>query len=200
MRTMRSVAAALALLCLSAPAAAQFSDSYNFLKAVRDKDMYKAQQLARQPGSTVVNTRDYTTGEQAMHIVVKRRDYGFMSLLLYNGAAVDGVDKERNTPLILASGLGFADGVRLLVAQKANVNAANARGETPLIRAVQALDVQAVRLLLDAGANPDKTDNVAGLSAREYAERDRRAGAILRMIKDNKTTKTAGGPVGPSIN
>src|SRR5687768_4999565 len=153
MRTMRSVAAALALICLSAPAAAQFSDSYNFLKAVRDKDMYKAQQLARQPGSTVVNARDYTTGEQALHIVVKRRDYSFMSLLLYNGAAVDGQDKQRNTPLILAAGLGFPDGVRLLLARGANVNAANAQGETALIRAVQSLDVQAVRLLLDAGAN-----------------------------------------------
>ncbi len=202
MRSMRVVAALAALLSISAPVLAQggsgFSDSYNFLKAVRDKDAYKAQQIARRPGSTVVNTRDFTTGEQALHIVTKRRDYGFMQLLLFNGAAVDGADKERNTPLILAATLAFPDGVRLLLSRKANVNAANAAGETALIKAVQALDAASARLLLDAGADPDKTDNVAGLSARDYAERDRRASAIARLIKDG-TKKTAAPVQGPSL-
>lgn len=199
MRSMRFLAVAAALLSVTAPAFAQgFSDSYEFLKAVRDKNAYKAQELARKPGSTVINTKDFTSGEQALHIVTKRRDLGFMNLLLFNGAAVNGTDKERNTPLILAANLGFSDGVRLLIQRKANVNAANAAGETALIKAVQALDPVSARILLDAGADPDKTDNIAGLSARDYAERDRRASGIARLIKDNQ--KKAAAPVqGPSL-
>lgn len=47
------------------PAAAQFSDSYNFIKAVKDRDVNKAIELADQPGTTVVNTRDADTGKPA---------------------------------------------------------------------------------------------------------------------------------------
>jgi uncharacterized protein len=40
-----------------------------------------------------------------------------------------------------------------------------------------------VRLLLKAGANPDKRDSVAGLSARDYAAQDGRSSAILGIIE-----------------
>jgi len=43
-----------------------------------------------------------------------------------------------------------------------------------------------VKLLLDHGANPDHTDAVAGYSARDYATRDPRARAILKLINDKK--------------
>ena len=50
-----------------------------------------------------------------------------------------------------------------------------------------------MRLLLDAGANPDKTDNAAGLSARDYATRDPRARDILNLINATRP-KPAGRP------
>ena len=43
-----------------------------------------------------------------------------------------------------------------------------------------------VKLLLDAGADPDRTDNVAGYSARDYASRDPRSRDILKLINDKK--------------
>ena len=43
-----------------------------------------------------------------------------------------------------------------------------------------------VRLLLEAGANPDRSDSAAGYSARDYAARDARARDILKLIDDKK--------------
>jgi len=57
--------------------------------------------------------------------------------------------------------------------------------------AVQQRELPIARLLLDAGANPDKSDAAAGYSARDYATRDPRARDILKMIEDKKPKAAA---------
>ncbi len=174
-----------ALLLVASPATAQFSDSYNFLKAVRDKDGDKVTQFVQgAAGSTLINTKDYTSGDGALHIVVKRRDDLWLRFLLGKGANPNIRDRTGNTPLILASRLGFSEGIDALVSFKADVNLANDNGETPLIIAVQARDLTCVRLLLASGADPSRSDHVAGLSARDYAARDNRSAAVLRAIDE----------------
>lgn len=201
MSKLRAVMTALVLGALAAPlpVAAQDkkpgsgfgSDAYRFFKAVREKDGPGAQALMTQPGSTLVNMRDYDSGETALLIVTRRRDSGWMSLLMNRGASVDTKGRDGVTPLIAAAELGFTDGVQLLLARKANPNLANNQGETALIKAVQKRDANSVRALLAAGANPDKGDSITGLSARDYADQDRRAGMIQKMFKDNDEKKPA---------
>jgi hypothetical protein len=53
----------------------------------------------------------------------------------------------------------------------------NATGETPLISAVHRRDLAMVRLLLKAGANPDRSDS-AGRTARDYAKIEDRSGNL----------------------
>jgi ankyrin repeat protein len=185
MSTLRSVVIACLVLSLAAPAAAQFTDRYNFFKAVKESDVLKAKSLIDQPGSTLINMRDPETGGMALHIVVKRRDTPWMGFLIANGADVNARDLDGNTSLIAAAQLGFVDGVQLLVRRKAKVDATNNRGETALVLAVQLRNAQVVRELLAAGADPDIADNVAGQSARDYATVDRRAAGIRRMIEDS---------------
>jgi ankyrin repeat protein len=48
-----------------------------------------------------------------------------------------------------------------------------------------------VKALLEAGADPDHSDNVAGYSARDYARRDARARDVLKLIEDLRPKKTA---------
>jgi hypothetical protein len=48
-----------------------------------------------------------------------------------------------------------------------------------------------VRLLLNAGADPDRTDSAAGYSARDYATRDTRSRDILKLITDKKPKPAA---------
>lgn len=188
---MRAAVTALLLGAFAAPAAAQFSDSYNLFKAIRDRDAAKATSLLSQPGSTLVNARDYDSGDTPLHIVTRRRDTPWMGLMLGKGANPNAKDKAGNTPLIVAAELGFVDGLQLLLARGANPNLANSQGETPLIKAVQQRDSNSARALLAAGANPDQTDSIAGYSARDYAQQDRRAGTILRLIKEADEAKKA---------
>jgi ankyrin repeat protein len=60
-------------------------------------------------------------------------------------------------------------------------------GETALIIAVQHRQLPIVRLLINAGADPDKTDSAQGYSARDYAKRDSRTPELLRIIEAKKS-------------
>ena len=173
------------LLSMATPAAAQFSDSYNFLKAIKDRDGAKVTEfIDSAAGSTLINTKDYTAGEGALHIVVKRRDDMWLRFLLAKGANPNIRDKAGNSPLILSAQLGFPEGIDVLIGSRADVNLANDSGETALIIAVQRRDVAVVRQLLAAGADTKRPDHIAGLSAHDYAARDTRSTAILRLIED----------------
>jgi ankyrin repeat protein len=175
---------ALAALLLSSPAAAQrMSDGYSFLKAVRDGDGAKASSLAETPGSLVLNYKDPSTGEAAIHEVVKKREARWLSYLLAKGAKADLQSGQGDTPLTLAAQIGWIEGAELLIARKANVNGQDSRGQTPLILAVQKRDVPMVRLLMESGANPKIADRVAGYSALDYAKQDNRAEAVLKIME-----------------
>jgi ankyrin repeat protein len=190
---------ALALL-VPAPAQAQFSDNYNFLKAVKDKDGEKVTDLIQKPGSTVVNSRDVSTGENALHIIVARRDATWLTFLLAKGANPNLTDNDGNTPLMDAVQGRFEEGVRTLLSYKAQVDKVNGSGETPLIRAVQLRDIGIVRLLVAQGASPAKRDSIAGMSARDYAERDNRTPGLIEALDAAKSAaKPAAAVQGPTF-
>jgi uncharacterized protein len=196
--TMRNGVLALVAVVMPVAAQAQFSESYNFLKAVRESDGEKVTAAINKPGSgaVIINTRDASTGDGALHIVTKRRDVTWLSFLLAKGANPDQRDGNGNTALMLAAQLGFAEGLALLIDRRAQVDLANSSGETPLIRAVQNRDIATVRTLLAAGANPAKADTSSGLSARQYAQRDQRSAAIVKAIDEVKPKPKA--KVGPN--
>jgi len=188
------VAAAIGLICgagavtaIPAPAQAQFSVSYDFLKAVKDRDGDVVTRMVDEPGSgsVIINTRDSSTGQTALHIVVEGRDTNWTGFLLQKGANPNVADRAGNTPLMIATQLGFADGIAWLVKHKVDVNQRNRSGETALIRAVQLRKPEMVRMLMKSGSDPDITDNLAGLSARDYAARDRRNAEILAIIENS---------------
>jgi ankyrin repeat protein len=179
----RAVAAAMAL-AVAVPASTQsYSDSFTFLKAVRERDGNKATELVSQPGTAVVNLKDPSTGEAALHIVTRGRDYTWLSFLLGKRANPNVQNSKGETPLSLAAQLGWTDGAELLLSQGAVVDLANQRGETPLILAVHMHNLPMVRLLLTNGANPTKTDHVAGYSALDYARQGSQDLPIARLLE-----------------
>lgn len=160
------------------------STGYKFLQAVREAKGDEVTKLLNEPGSTVVNTKDYSSGETALHIVAKRGDGTYTRFLLQKGANPNLRDGRGNTPLMTAVSASAQQVVELLIAGKANVNLGNQAGETPLIRAVQLRDIQMIRTLITAGADADQADSLAGMSARDYAHADTRTPALAKLIDE----------------
>ncbi len=202
-RVMGAAGAALLMLAAVPASAQQFSDSYNFLNAIRETDGVKVNKYLENKSLRIVNAKDRSTGEGALHIVVKRNDSTYLRVLLQqDDINANLADNRGNTPLILAAERGWGEGVQILVKYGANVNMANSSGETPLIRAVQVHDIDVVRQLLEAGANPDRTDNVTGKSARDYARDETRYPQIAKLLNEApKGGKSSGAaaPAGPKL-
>jgi len=198
-RVFRVVAMAALVLAATPAAAQRFSDSYEFLEAVRKADGNKVNTFLQDKSLRLVNSKDRNTGEGALHIVVKRNDPTYLTVLINQpDVNVNIQDREGNTPLLVAAERGWDAGVTALIAKKANVNLANSGGVTPLIRAVQVHDIEIVRALLDAGADPDKADFGGGLSARDYARQEARYPQIAKLLADAPKVK-ARAVAGPKL-
>lgn len=193
LRSCRGIASAILLglgLILAVPAGAQFqSDGYKFLEAVKDRKGDEVTDMLNKPGSTIVNTRDITSGDTGLHIVVARSDAVWIRFLLQRGADPNIRNKKGLTPLQLATSLGFTEGVEALIKGGAGVNVSDQTGETPLIAAIHARNVALVRLLLEKGADPDHNDN-SGRSARNYVAL-MSGNTLMQQELDNADAKRA---------
>ena len=194
------VTLAAAGLAWSLPAAAQFSESYKFLESVKKKEGQEVTDALAKGNPNLINTRDVTSGETALHIVTQRRDLTWMQFLIGKGANVNARDVRGQTPLVVASNFSFVEGVDLLVAHGAKVDEPNSAGETPLITAVHNRNIALVRVLLKAGASPTRADN-SGRSAIDYAAIEGKGGAIWTELEATRKAKAAGtkSTYGPSF-
>jgi ankyrin repeat protein len=181
------------------PAAAQFSESYRFLEAVRKADNSKIVEYLETPGVTPINTKDRSTGETALMIVVGKRDQQMTSYLLSRGARPELTDNDGRAPLMLAVERRFYEGAQSLLASKADANQTNSSGETPLIRAVQMRDMEMVRLLMANGADPNRRDRLAGMSAIDYAKAGPTVGGMMDLLASGQKAQPSGAVQGPRL-
>lgn len=194
------LAAALAALAL--PATAQLmggSPGYQFLDAVRNDKAQDVTNMLAKPGNRLINSQDVSTGEGALHIVVKRGDSRYLAFLL----AQDGVDpnirdREGNTPLMYAVRGGYDGLVPVLLKARANPNLVNNAGDIPLVLAVTARDSGMVRDLLSGGADPDKTDR-AGRSPRDIAVANAARDPVMAKLFEAIPKKARRGVSGPVL-
>ena len=192
------IAAAGASVLVAIPASAQFSDGYKFLEAVKKRDGEAVTKALGEPGSTIVNTRDISSGHTALHLVVQRRDLVWVRFLLQAKANPNVRDNNGVTPLELAASLRFIEGIEALADAGANVDEPNSTGETALILATHLKDADMAKVLLEKGANPDKSDN-SGRSARDYAKIDGQRGPVLTLIENLDKVRGNGGTYGPAV-
>ncbi|MBA3939699.1 MAG: hypothetical protein C0520_00655 [Sphingopyxis sp.] len=192
------VAGAAAGALTAAPALAQFRGGFAFLQAVENRDGSKATDALKED-PTLVNTRHPDRGETALAIATKRRDIQWVRFLLSKDADPSIADRQGVTPLMHAALINFTDGAEAILDDRAPVDQTNRRGETALILAVQGKNNAMVRLLVRRGANPDKADHIAGMSARAYAKRDDRTGQILALLdaKPDGALRDNGAVFGP---
>ncbi|XP_003701039.2 uncharacterized protein LOC100879665 [Megachile rotundata] len=99
-------------------------------------------------------------GETPLHIASRKNYADVVAKLLEHGEDPSIQDAGGNTPLHLASARGFHQTVSLLVTSPlAQLEKLNAEGLTALQVAAESGFVNAVRLLLKAGADPSQTVN-----------------------------------------
>jgi ankyrin repeat protein len=194
------LALAGALAAAASPAAAQLasgSPGYQFLDAVKNDKASDVEAILAKPGSRIIDTQDPSTGEGALHIVVRRDDSRYLSYLLAKGADPNLKNRQGDTPLLIAVDRGFTDLIPILIKGKANPNLAGDGGQTPLIKAVLRRDTDMVRALIDGGADPDKRDYQLGKSARDYANGDARDATMIKLFADlpAKPKRGVSGPV-----
>lgn len=201
MPTTRKLTLALAallavLVAVPGPALAQFSDSYKFLEGVRKKDGTVVTQMLDKGSPSLINTRDLSSGESALHIVTARRDLAWMQFLLGHRANPNARNGKGETALVLATNFGFTEGVELLISVGAKVDESGSSGETPLITAVHNRNIGLMRILLAAGASADRTDN-SGRTARDYAKLDAKRVQLLGVIDAGVKAKGKPGQAKP---
>ena len=104
-----------------------------------------------------------------MHIAAIEGHADMLSLLLENGADLEGLDKYIMTPLHRASWQGTLEAVRCLLDHGANIEARDDEGWTPLHCAAKEMNrIQVVRFLLERGADVNARDNT-GMTPSQHA-------------------------------
>lgn len=126
-------------------------------KAVEEGRVEDAARLFDE-GHTVDWERETLHDLPLLHMSAERGDAAMIRLLLDQGGAtvIDDFDDRGVTPLMLAAHGGATDVMAELLRHGAGVNAADERhgGETALLQAIVGGDPGAVKILVDAGADP----------------------------------------------
>ena len=94
-----------------------------------------------------------------------------LAALLRHGFKVNSLDPSGNAPLHWAVGMHRQRTVRQLIELKADINIRNKPdGITPLMQAVQVIDADIARMLVEAGADPTLRSIKTGQTAAEMAD------------------------------
>ena len=81
-----------------------------------------------------------------------------MQWFINEGADVNNVNKEGNTPLVIAASKGCAEGIKALLEAGGDVNNVNKDWDTPLIISASEGCAEGIKALLEAGADVNKVN------------------------------------------
>lgn len=141
---------------------------HGLLLAMREKSVKVAETLIRWPNTTVeVRT---STDESPLMFAALNGQLELARLLISRGA---DVNKPGWAPLHYAATRGHLALMNLLLEQHAYIDASSPNGTTPLMMAAFYGTASAVKLLLEAGADP-LLKNEQALTAIDFAHRNQR--------------------------
>ena len=130
-------------------------------------------------------------GATALHWAVRADDLATVDVLLGAGARVDVKNALGVFPAYVAAQNGNAAILGRLLDARADVNSADAAGDTLLTAAVRAESIDAVRLLLERGARVDAADPDAGQTPLMVAARLNHTGIMRLLLASGATTDAA---------
>ncbi|KAL5263157.1 hypothetical protein ACHWQZ_G008534 [Mnemiopsis leidyi] len=129
-----------------------------------------------------VRTSEYKSDPPIMIAI----DCGYKDItkLLLEHKQLDVNEKARNgyTPLSYAAMHGKTDIVKVLIKEKAQINALDGHGETPLIKAVTYGHVNAAEMLVNKGADPN-IQSVSGYAPLHIAVAKTNVNMVKLLLK-----------------
>ncbi|MEM7569660.1 MAG: ankyrin repeat domain-containing protein [Pseudomonadota bacterium] len=176
----RFFAALAMVLAMAAPAAqAQFSDRFEFLRAIEKQDVLEVRQ--RLDNGVYINTHN-SDGISALMLASQNGGPGWTNLLLQRDANPDIRNKsDGRTVLMFYAERGDKIGVELMLSKNANVDEQDNLGQTALMKAVRAKKLRIVQKILEAEPDLYITD-ATGRDVFDIASEIRGANAIKREL------------------
>lgn len=162
------------------------------LKAAAAKGMIAARNLLSQREDSL---------QDKFNKAVRQGDLNTIEECLFDGADAKKPDSQGNTPLHAAAEKGAIVTMRLFMAEEADIDAQNAKGETPLMCAIRGPfgNIEAVKTLLDAGCDIT-LKNKDGKTALTLANEDPKASRALRhMLRMAQLSHAQRNPVGVNV-
>jgi len=163
------------------------SGTPGLILAIKAESLKVANALIHWP-QTKVEVRN-ATGESPLMLAALAGDLKMCQMLIERDA---DVNKTGWTPLHYAATNGHLDVMTLLIDEDAYIDAGSPNGTTPLMMAARYGTAAAVKLLLEAGADPSIVNDL-GLSALDFAnqgERPDSAQLITTFIRRSQSTGT----------
>jgi len=143
--------------------------THPLISAVQQDSLKVAELLVRAPKTNLNQTNE--ADENALMMAALRGHADLVNALIEHHAQVN---KTGWTPLHYAATGGHVDIIRSLLEASAYIDAESPNGTTPLMMAGQYANASAVKVLLEAGADPT-IKNQLGLSALDFARNAERA-------------------------
>ncbi|KAK3766741.1 hypothetical protein RRG08_062871 [Elysia crispata] len=141
----------------------------SLLEACKEGRKFIVQRLVR--SGAEVNVRGNKRCTTPLHIAAEQGFVDIADFLLDKEADVDAKDHHENSALILAvNRAGSSDMLNLLLVHEANVHHKNSQSITALMKAVEVMDIDAVKILISAGSDL-KQKNRVGETALDIAVR-----------------------------
>eukprot|EP00936_MAST-01D_sp_MAST-1D-sp1_P001537 g1537.t1 len=140
----------------------------DLLVAVAQGNCAKVKDLLAVQPSFASSARDTRSGATALHIAAQRGHCEILADLIASAGDVHARDGQGATPLIASAGGGTAAHTviaRMLVDAGADVDACDAGGLRALHEAAECGDERMLRMLLDAGAQPNAQAHSTGATA-----------------------------------
>jgi len=112
----------------------------------------------------------------------------FIEKLYENNPKIELIDNWGDSLLIHASWYGYTEIAKILIENKANVNITNYKKQSPLQNAIQKLNIELVKLLLDNGADmkhEDENGHNALMLASTHPAFGKTMSNIIRLLIDN---------------
>jgi uncharacterized protein len=149
------------------------------ITAIKNQDRQAARTLLKQKALVTQTEPDGTT---ALHWAVQVDDLDLVQALLRAGAS-NVANRYGSTPLELAAVNGNPRIIEALLQAGADAKAATAEGESVLMTASRTGNVEAMRVLLVHGADPNAHENWYGETALIWAAAENHAAAVRLLLE-----------------